>query len=237
MRGWAPLFACFDGAHVEDVGGVLCWRSAVPLPLLNAAHGAADDVAPVIDGFFGDGRAFLWVAPADSPTPALLAERGLHVVYLPAMSMALADLPPLELPDGVEIRAVDDDAEALAEATRISLVTNGFPEDVTQAFVDAYERAGLDTVVTFLGTADGVPAAASSLLLADGVAALYNVGTLEEHRGRGLGRAISLAALHAGREAGRAWGVLQATPDGEPVYRKLGFRERYRVAMAVRLPA
>jgi ribosomal protein S18 acetylase RimI-like enzyme len=49
------------------------------------------------------------------------------------------------------------------------------------------------------------------------------VATREEHRGQGIGTALTVAALLAGRERGLKIGSLQAGSLGEPVYRRIGF--------------
>jgi ribosomal protein S18 acetylase RimI-like enzyme len=77
----------------------------------------------------------------------------------------------------------------------------------------------------FLGLEDGVPVAGSRLFCAGGVAGIWHVSTLEQSRGKGYGTAMTQAAARAGRELGYRFGVLFATPAGEGMYRRLGFRE------------
>jgi predicted acetyltransferase len=65
---------------------------------------------------------------------------------------------------------------------------------------------------------------------------IANVTTVPDERGRGLGRAVTLAAMHAGARAGASIAVLHSTEMGHGVYRKLGFTEfaRYRTAIWTR---
>ncbi len=77
----------------------------------------------------------------------------------------------------------------------------------------------------FLGRLDGRAVASSGLFASAGVVGLYSVGTLPAVRGRGLGRAMTVAALRDGRDRGYRIGVLQGKEMGVPIYRRLGFRE------------
>ena len=55
------------------------------------------------------------------------------------------------------------------------------------------------------------------------VAGIYDMGVLSSARRRGLGRALTLAAVARAREAGCASVTLNATGEGEALYRSVGF--------------
>ena len=57
-----------------------------------------------------------------------------------------------------------------------------------------------------------------------GIAGMYDMGVHPEHRRRGIGRALTLAACRVARDAGCTHAVLNATPEGELLYRTVGFR-------------
>ena len=57
---------------------------------------------------------------------------------------------------------------------------------------------------------------------------VYGVGTRPEFRRRGVGTALSWAAVNAGREWGCDTVVLQATAAGLPVHERMGFRNVVR---------
>ncbi|MGI8485184.1 MAG: GNAT family N-acetyltransferase [Thermomicrobiales bacterium] len=56
------------------------------------------------------------------------------------------------------------------------------------------------------------------------VAGLFNLGVHPDVRGRGIGTALTLSALAFARQHGASAMGLNATPDGERVYRHLGFQ-------------
>jgi ribosomal protein S18 acetylase RimI-like enzyme len=56
-----------------------------------------------------------------------------------------------------------------------------------------------------------------------GIAGIYNMGVAESHQRRGIGRALTLAACRLSGRLGCSHAVLNATPEGEMLYRTLGF--------------
>jgi ribosomal protein S18 acetylase RimI-like enzyme len=76
----------------------------------------------------------------------------------------------------------------------------------------------------------GRPVAVALGFLAGGGALILNVATLPDSRRKGLGRAVTLAAMRACATTGATIAVLQSSEMGYEVYRRLGFEEfaRYR---------
>jgi ribosomal protein S18 acetylase RimI-like enzyme len=67
--------------------------------------------------------------------------------------------------------------------------------------------------------------------VADGTVGIYNVATLREARGLGLGGALTRYAIAEGRRRGATVAILQASAMGRHLYETIGFREvlRFRV--------
>jgi NAD(P)-binding Rossmann-like domain len=243
LRGWLPVFERLDGAHLEEIAGCARWTSSMRLPLFNGVIGApaGGDLRAAVDEIlrpFDDGDIpLLWVLPPSVDLTAELRARGFEADPVPGMTLDLTSLPPLEPPPGTDVEEVDGEPGELRDALQIALTTNGMPDEAIGPFLSALDVfPDRSTIKVFLATLDGVPAATSTLLLAAGVAGLYNVGTVPTKRRRGLGRLVSLAAMHAGRAAGFRYGVLQASALGDPVYRSMGFQERGRFTFAIRGP-
>lgn len=76
----------------------------------------------------------------------------------------------------------------------------------------------------FVGYLDGEPVAASQLEVIGPIAGVNFIGTLDGHRGRGFGAAVTWQVVNAGAAAGCRFSILQASDMGRPVYERMGFR-------------
>lgn len=90
-----------------------------------------------------------------------------------------------------------------------------------------------------IGGPDGCVATVQGVIDEDGFGAIQNLGVLGEHRGRGLGRALLLKALHGFRAAGARRTSLEVTASNEAairMYRDLGYRCRRTTYRGVAVP-
>jgi GNAT superfamily N-acetyltransferase len=82
----------------------------------------------------------------------------------------------------------------------------------------------------FVASLDGAPVACATVFLGAGVAGLYHVATVQKARGKGIGKAVTLAALEHARDLGYRTAILHASKEGEPIYRQIGFEEVCKVS-------
>jgi ribosomal protein S18 acetylase RimI-like enzyme len=149
----------------------------------------------------------------------------------PVMTLDLAAQTVLPgRPPGLVIQRVSDNA-LMSDWTRASQLGFEASDANIKPYHDAYSAQGFaeDALIQhFVGYLDGAPVTSATLLLAGGLAGIYDVSTVPDARRRGLGAAITLACVDAAAARGYRHAVLQASEEGEAVYARLGFRERYR---------
>jgi GNAT superfamily N-acetyltransferase len=101
---------------------------------------------------------------------------------------------------------------------------------------DIVKKPGFHPDATWLLETDDGPCATIQGLRERGVGAIQNVGVVPALRGRGLGEALLLQAMHGFRRAGFGRVMLEVTAQNDGairLYRRLGFRRTKTIYKAV----
>lgn len=221
---------------------VLSVHSDIPFPMFNAvghARFGADAerrTREVAAEFIDRGLPWLWwLTPSGNApgTEEVLTGLGLHHQPIPGMHRPLDEAPAVPLPDGVTLELVPASDTAFIDTL---LAGFGMPELVREPLARLEEVFAPGDYVSLLARLDGVPVGCGSGFVHDGVLGVYNIATLEEARGRGIGYAVTAALLAEGRRRGCRHTVLHATEAGRPVYERLGFETVCDVPQYVWLP-
>lgn len=177
--------------------------------------------------FFDEYEAAWSVVVTDAYLPGS-AMRLTEMGYYPRWQSPLMvlDMPPERLP----IRAAD--AEVVRASTPQQL------EDVRRVMTEAFstgssvnrrvvraEHLHHPEIRHYLVYAGLEAAACATVALRDDMASIWNVGTRYLFRRRGYATAIMLALLDDLRAEGCTASTLMASPDGYPLYDRLGYRQ------------
>jgi GNAT superfamily N-acetyltransferase len=244
-----PFSHNWDQAEVYS-GPDMCWcLTDISFPMCNSAfhiHLKPEQVDGAIKSFKAKGNqrkvAVQWYIGHDTQ-PANLGEKlTAHgfTTYVESAGMAIdllemnKDVP---FPSGLKIIDVKDD-NTLKTWCHITSTGFGIPEPAEPSLL-AWFKTDIkykQPLKFYLGLLEGKPVATSMYFPGEGVVGIYFVATLPEARNKGIGFAITQKPLLEGREMGYRVGILQASKMGEPVYRKMGFKEYCRVQSYSWLP-
>lgn len=233
------LFELDSGATVEAGPGWLFGAGSASHPMISNAAFRRDDgidatdfVARAKEFFAARKRGFsIWVRVgqgSDEDLAAAAEAAGFHTVYeMPEMLLG-AELPTEKLPPEAELRqlSTEDDVPGFWKVAKEAYASNGFPPEV---FAGYTRHSGLlaENAAAFIIYLDGQPASIAMTIVSHGVAGIYWVGSVDEARGSGLGRAVTVAATNAGLALGAEIASLQASPMGKPIYASLGYETAF----------
>jgi len=213
--------------ETQETGGAFAFVTGLPLALFNgcvvvgpSSPSALDEALSWAAGHRVPHRVWIEEAIArqlDEVPPAhgLVREDDLYP------GMALHPIPePPALPEDVTVEEVpaDDPTSLHALASEFGAT----PELARRLYPPAF-IADSD-VRAFIGRLAGRPVASSLVIRSPSTSGVYGVGTLPDARRKGVGAAVSWAAVGAGRAWNGGSIVLQSSPMGLPIYQRIGFR-------------
>jgi GNAT superfamily N-acetyltransferase len=242
----ANLYAFFQAfrssaqAIINDSASGFRWHTAIAHPWFNgvlSSRPPAEDTAQAVRDTLAyfqsrDVAGFTWWLAPDLERTAwsqhLLPHGFQYDDDTPGMAIDLAALPS-PVRHSLDIQRVEDRrmpskwSDTFAEGY-------GIPAAMTPLFMDLLDSLGTQLPFRhYLGLLDGKPVGTSTLFLGAGVAGIYNVATVPEARGQGIGSVMTLAPLYEARDMGYRAGVLQSSDMGYRVYQRLGFQKRCQI--------
>jgi len=228
LRDTFALFTRLAGGKVEESGTVLRYVTGLPAFMANGAivtgPATSDELRQSIDWVEDNAEMFL-VTIDDrflQPLVEALGERDIRPDDDPAPGMVLDPIPALpEPPEAIAIEPIDDsNYDAFA-----SIIGSIFTSPETVPMIFPLNMVTGDAVRVLMAKLDGQFVGTAMAVRTGDLAGIYSVGTLEHARGRGVGTAVTAAAIRA---AVRDWGVerifLQSSQMGFGIYAALGFR-------------
>jgi GNAT superfamily N-acetyltransferase len=172
-----------------------------------------------------------WFGPADKPTNLgqALIEAGFDAAESEvAMAADLDALNMAELaPHGLRIERATT-PKHISDFSIVNAVNWNPPDQDVIRFYETATPVLLDKdspLWIYVGYLGDEAVATAELTVGGDVVGLYNIATLEAHRRKGIGSALTLRPLLDARGRGFKTAILQASADGLGVYKRLGFKE------------
>lgn len=224
LASFAKLAEHSAAGEARELGGVFAFVTGHPVPLFN---GCVVPEAPTSDHLE---EAIEWVRGRRVPYRVWIDD-GLVGDLGAATGLAGLQPDPVPYPNMV-LHPVSEPpgpsaGVTVAQVGRDDIVDTsvelGMPRELAEAI---YAPGFVDDpdVRVFVGRLDGARAGYSVAIRSGDVSGVYNVGVAPKARRRGVGTAVTWAAV----EAGRAWGcetaVLQSTEMALSMYETMGFR-------------
>jgi ribosomal protein S18 acetylase RimI-like enzyme len=165
--------------------------------------------------------AFEWVRERVPSMDAAVAAYGLEAETAPLL-VRRAEPQPAPALDGISLRRLAPDEDAVAQAAQVVATAFGSPYVEEHDHIRSRIARGLN-VTAVAETAGGVVVGAATLQPIGATAEIVGVAVLPQHRRRGVGGALTRFLVGEATELGVETVVLSASPDAIGVYEALGF--------------
>lgn len=238
---WQAPCECIEADGVLMLAGA----NALPIAFRNCVvriDGAvpADRVLERAGPFFGErgrGCAVIVRGSRDGDIEAALRERRLAPMADSPCMLIESPLADPAIPPGIRIEHFDSEQRVM-DAVRVNAEAYEaikLPAEETRVFFGKPAALLSKKIVGFVAYRDAVPVATALTILSGESAGVYWVGTAAHARRAGLGELCTRLATNAGFAGGASVVTLQASPFGEPIYARLGYKTYDRL-LRFRLP-
>jgi ribosomal protein S18 acetylase RimI-like enzyme len=224
VAAWLVHTRAIGGEIVERDGLITCFTgapSAMFNPTIARAAGFSEALPALEKEYEARGVQFGFLADERFSAEAIEAagRLGLHA-NPPAPSMVLHPAPDLAAP-AADVRVIRD---AAGLEQHIHAQVAGFGSDLDELRIFNRVSVLSSAECYYLAYDEGVPAATATMVATGREAGIFAVSTHPDRRRRGLGRAVTVAAIRDAVAAGCDLIYLQATAMGYPLYVGLDFR-------------
>ena len=208
-------------------GRVFAFVTGLPLSLFNGCVVVEPTDAPQLDA------ALSWLSGWNLPHKAFIATE--HVASLSDVPLDHGLRRDVDLYPGMVLHPIPEPPDPSGGVTVVPVADSlldeylqvcaevGLPRRVAQGLYSRSLVADPD-VQLFVARLEGRPVGKSLAIRSTGASGVYDVGTVKSARRRGVGSALTWAAV----TAGQAWGfdavVLQSSQMGLSIYTAMGFR-------------
>ncbi len=229
-RGFGLIADSVAAGYIQHAGGVISIISHSPVALFNQIivdddSATGRDMETALAAMSGTGLRFAVSlrSELDRRFVPILEESGM-ILADSAPAMVMQPIPDHTMPPDLEIRSGagvrDDHIRAAAEGF-------GFPAEVLESVL-VPEMAEQGDVTFYAGYVDDQPVTASLGFTDHRSISVFNVATIEGHRGKGYGAAMTMRAVIDGHDRDCDVAFLQSTEMGYSVYERLGFEAIFK---------
>jgi len=224
-------------SQIIESGDILMVAGAGSSPVTNTAicignktEKSYEHMMTKLDAFFSEKKRSYSIhvrSHMDSGLESLCVSANMIKISEAPGMMIDSVLPEKNNPGNVIIREINDlaGAEDFASVVTESYQSLGMPSEVGKRIFQSPERMLKPYNYIVAAYMDDRPVSCAMITFSHSIAGIYWVGTLEPARGRGLAEACVVAVTNEALKRGSPAVILQASRFGEPLYKRLGFRE------------
>lgn len=244
---YTRTYASIDQNHFLENDKVMLSLSKVDgVSMINncvsKSHMDNAEVRETLSQFKAAGRPVMWtIFPSTTPDNIETVLKKFGMVHLERNALMYFDMTGLDesqaLPENIIIKEVDT-INRVKEWARLNVIGFGLTDCIKTITINDHAGLFIDKSIPgrhFIAYLNNIPVGASSVFMANGVAGIYNITTLPEARGRGIGEAVTRHAMLYGKKEGYVFATLQATENGLPMYEKIGFKSNHHMDFYIKM--